>query len=187
MRRITIVAAALAVAVTFTACVNQEQIDTISAQIEESRQAIAEERADLTARLDAIEPTPENAQQIDDLETRVNHLETADATLEQAENTIDRGSQTGYVNEVAQYVQPFLPPGAREWVLVAATGLGLLERLRRKSQGLNSLAKSVVRLADDPIIKSAIDSNAEMLRRIQSPQAKKAIDAAQGSGTVMPL
>lgn len=83
---------------------------------------------------------------------------------------------------------PFLPaPAQAPGVLVLGVG-GMLARLFNRSSALKSLASSVVKLSNDnPPVSVAIIADSHKLRSIQTKSAQRAIDAAQGKRSALPV
>ncbi len=116
-------------------------------------------------------------------QANIERLATAEAMLEQARREAEAAKTGGIAEWVVGVVAPFVPAGP--WRELIVWGGGLLtaaEVARRKQRGLKTLAASVVKLAgEDPNAAAAVKAHADMLRSIQSPEAKRAIDKAQES------
>lgn len=174
------------------------------AALEETRQAEADARAKALelaleleqAQLDGDTKKAEAlAAQIEGYKTFADGLgkqaEAADAVIVKAEGIVTAldaqiaewdagGAQLPILDTVGDTLLPFLPPQYQTPAVMAIAGLGLIGRLIQRSNALNSLSKSVVKLADNsPAVRDAISSNAATLNQIQTKTAKKAIDKAQ--------
>lgn len=178
-----------------TVAVGVEHGDALAASLAEERDAAlaraeaAEQAAD-AARAEAERATAAKIQtaidKVDEyLAPARENLVAWDKALA---NWDEASSGAGLVGEIGETVLPFLPlswqaPG----VMVLGIG-GVLARLIQKSNGLNSLARSTVKLADEhPEVAEAIKASSSLLDKIQNRAAKAAIDAAQGKKAALPV
>lgn len=111
----------------------------------------------------------------------VARLDAGLAVIAQARREAQAVKADGIANWAVGIVAPFIPPGPWRELLVWGGGLlGAAEVARRNRRGLTTLAASVVKLAgDDPRMAEAVKESADMLRTVQSPEARRAIDRAQ--------
>lgn len=115
--------------------------------------------------------TPEQQQRIDEL---LAALEAARAKLRRVESSP--------VREISSTIAPFLPPPWNEVVVVGGGLLALVLRSIALKRAAKSIASSIEAAPNIPA--SAFDADRPILDAIQTPTAKRIVDAVQGKNTI---
>jgi hypothetical protein len=98
----------------------------------------------------------------------------ADLAIEEAHNPSDGLTQT------TQYLLPFLPAPVQAPALLGAALLATLVRSKQLKDGAQSIIQSIQHTLDrDDSFKAAFISNADSIRTIQTPLARRMVDRAQ--------
>lgn len=119
------------------------------------------------------------------VETGETMLAAFDAQLEQWDSG---GSGVPLVDEIGAVVLPFVPQPYQGPAVLAFGVIGIALRAVQSRRALNSLAKGSVKLAEKhPEVANAIAAEKAMLDQKQTKTAKRAIDAAQGKATALPI
>jgi hypothetical protein len=104
-------------------------------------------------------------------------IERFDALVEQASR--DGADPAAAVEQGIGLLAPFLPPGSRLPALLAGGLAASLWRARRLRQAGLSIAESLDKaMRDDEGLKEGMRRNATTLRAIQTPAARRLVDAA---------
>lgn len=178
-----------------TVAVGVDTGDALAAGLTEERDAALQRAEAAEAALDAARAEAERATAAklqQSLDAVNEYLEPAKANLaawdEALENWDEASAGAGMVGEIGSTVLPFLPPGTQApAVMVLGVG-GAMLRAWNRASGLKSLANSTVKLAEEnPTANDAFKAGAELLRKMQNPAARAAIDAAQGQKKSLPI
>lgn len=183
----TVATSLCAVAMTLPACHAPAHLERHVIQMRDDAQAA---RDDLRAQADRLEAlrraqpdqTPEQAQ-LDALiaATRAK-IGALDAAVAQAEAVLREASgPTSPLSATARGLGSMLPEPARAPLVLGAALLVTLARARQLKVGAASIAASVSKAMDaDPKLRAAFQRQANTMRSIQTPTAKRIVDEAIG-------
>lgn len=192
-RSFLILLIAIVAIITLTACGSLRETITQATHL---RDQTAAARANVAAQLASLEQTqtsippgtPERSEADAAIALANAKLAALDAAVLHADLVLQEMTHpTDSLTQGVGSIAPFLPAPAQGPALLGAALIATLLRAHQVRKGAGSIAASIQKAMGDPAFKQAFEAQANTIRSIQTPAARRIVDQETRPGTGLKL